>query len=246
MVARICQLYPYACGATIVSKFFNLMLKWKWPRPVLLKDIEEGGNLNLRVWNPAIYPGDKAHMMPVITPAFPSMCATHTIMPSTKSVMMREFERADGIMNAIALGRKKWVDLFQKHTFFTMDHKYYLSVIATSTKKEIHGVFSGLVMSKVRILAKGIDDGDDGVKTARPYVEPFERVFHCRTEEEVERVKQGDTNRQCTEDEAAAVLKAQANGEKTTDQILYTSTFYIGLTLSEGSLPFAAGFFHSF
>ena len=53
MVARICQLYPYACAATILIKFFNLMGKWYWPRPVMLKTIEEG-TINLRVWNPTV------------------------------------------------------------------------------------------------------------------------------------------------------------------------------------------------
>jgi poly(A) polymerase len=53
MVARICQLYPMACGATILAKFFNLMHKWNWPRPVMLKEhaLPEFG---LRVWNPAV------------------------------------------------------------------------------------------------------------------------------------------------------------------------------------------------
>jgi poly(A) polymerase len=53
MVARICQLYPRANGATIVSKFFSLMYKWTWPRPVMLKHIEEG-TFGLRVWNPQV------------------------------------------------------------------------------------------------------------------------------------------------------------------------------------------------
>jgi poly(A) polymerase len=53
MVARICQLYPFANGATIISKFFNLMYKWTWPRPVMLKHIEEG-TFGLRVWNPQV------------------------------------------------------------------------------------------------------------------------------------------------------------------------------------------------
>ena len=53
MVARICQLYPFACGATILSKFFSLMYKYQWPKPILLKHIEEG-TLGLRVWNPTV------------------------------------------------------------------------------------------------------------------------------------------------------------------------------------------------
>jgi hypothetical protein len=53
MVARICQLYPMACGATILAKFFNLMHKWNWPRPVMLTNHELEG-FGLRVWNPAV------------------------------------------------------------------------------------------------------------------------------------------------------------------------------------------------
>jgi poly(A) polymerase Pap1 len=51
LVARICQLYPMACGATVVTKFFHLMMSWPWPRPVMLKAIEDGP-LHVRVWNP--------------------------------------------------------------------------------------------------------------------------------------------------------------------------------------------------
>jgi poly(A) polymerase len=56
MVARICQLYPFACGATIVSKFFRLMYEWSWPRPIMLQAIEEG-QFGLKVWNPTVSPG---------------------------------------------------------------------------------------------------------------------------------------------------------------------------------------------
>lgn len=53
MVARICQLYPFACSAVIVVKFFHLFMKWQFPRPVLLKDIEDGP-LQVKVWNPVV------------------------------------------------------------------------------------------------------------------------------------------------------------------------------------------------
>ena len=53
LVARICQLYPMASGATVVSKFFPLMASWPWPRPVMLKNIEEGP-FGLKVWNPQV------------------------------------------------------------------------------------------------------------------------------------------------------------------------------------------------
>jgi poly(A) polymerase len=55
LVARICQLYPKATSAVIVNKFFNIMSKWPWPLPVLLKDIEYGSAVTrVAVWNPKV------------------------------------------------------------------------------------------------------------------------------------------------------------------------------------------------
>jgi len=53
MVARVCQLYPKATSSVIVMKFFNIMLRWPWPSPVLLKAIEEG-SLGVKQWNPKV------------------------------------------------------------------------------------------------------------------------------------------------------------------------------------------------
>jgi len=40
LVARTCQLYPNACAATLVNKFFLIFSQWEWPKPVLLKTID--------------------------------------------------------------------------------------------------------------------------------------------------------------------------------------------------------------
>ena len=76
--------------------------------------------------------------MPVITPAFPSMCSTHTIMHSTKQTMLSEFKRAHETLLSIQAGKKTWLDLLERHSFFTKDHKYYLSIIAACRDKESH------------------------------------------------------------------------------------------------------------
>jgi poly(A) polymerase len=55
MVARVCQLYPMATGAVIVSKFFHIMAAWNWPQPVQLKGYEKGP-LEVREWNPKVLP----------------------------------------------------------------------------------------------------------------------------------------------------------------------------------------------
>jgi poly(A) polymerase len=174
-----------------------------------------------------IYPPDARHLMPVITPAFPAMCSTHTITPSTKQIMMEEFVRADAIVRGVYDGQKSWTALFDHHSFFTKDHKYYLSVIAASRTKEADSTFHGLVQSKVRILVQGIDDGQTGIDIARPFTEGFERVHKCKNEDEVEAVTKGSL------DFMIPVSEIPEPGT-TQDHIIYTMTFYIGLRLPQG------------
>lgn len=53
MVARVCQLYPMATGSVLVHRFFKIMDDWEWPRPIILKNIENG-TMQHRVWNPEV------------------------------------------------------------------------------------------------------------------------------------------------------------------------------------------------
>lgn len=176
LVARICQLYPNAVSATIVEKFFTIYTKWNWPQPVLLKPIEDGP-LQVRVWNPRLYPHDRQHKMPVITPAYPSMCATHNITTSTQKVIMKELERGAEIMKEISSGTKLWSDLFTRHTFFH-DYKFYLCVVAgTLSTDEEHHKWSGMIESKLRILVQKLEV-TDGISVAHPYVKDFSNSYY--------------------------------------------------------------------
>ena len=159
------------------------------------------------------------------------MCATHTVMPSTLRIMKEEFGRADKILQHIFSGTKNWEALFERHSFFTKDHKYYLSVVAASRTKEANSTFSGLVQSKIRHIVKGIDDGQTGIDTARPYISYFERYHRCR-DDQFHEVSQGSLDYMIPASELPAEGTAPANGDT---HILYTTTFYIGLTLPPGS-----------
>jgi poly(A) polymerase len=111
------------------------LLHRNWPQPVLLKAIEDGP-LQVRVWNPRIYPQDRLHKMPVITPAYPSMCATHNVTGSTQEVMIREFKKGAEVADKIIIGTAEWKDLFESADFFSM-YKYYLQVTASSNSEDI-------------------------------------------------------------------------------------------------------------
>ncbi|KAF2461867.1 poly(A) polymerase Pap [Lineolata rhizophorae] len=257
LVARICQLYPMASASTIVNKFFHLMRQWPWPRPINLKANIEEGPLNVRIWNPRIYPSDGRHLMPVITPAYPAMCATHNITLSTKKIILREWDRGKEVTNDIINCNKAWKSLFEKQTFFSTGYKYYLSVISASRTKDAQSIWSGFVQSKVRRLVTGIEQSNADVEIAHPFNKGFERVHRCKDEDEIDMVLQGDIRFQIPETKTETIdgvkdlaqgtngdgevekaeMPASANGETTEDgtQLIYTTTFYIGIELAPGA-----------
>ncbi|KAL9098381.1 MAG: hypothetical protein Q9163_005952, partial [Psora crenata] len=253
MVARVCQLYPRATGSVVIGKFFRIMRQWKWPQPVLLKNIEDGP-LQVRVWNPKIYNGDRYHLMPIITPAYPSMCATHNITLSTKKIIEREWDRAGDITDEIWRGRAQWKDLFSKHTFFTSDYKYYLSINAASRTKDAQHVWSGLVESKIRLLVQNLEN-EASISVARPFNKGFSRVHHCKDETEIDAVIAGDLKYQAKDvgtettdavNDPKHIAAASGDADVMTvsngnvhhsidgDQMLYmyTTTYYVGIELS--------------
>ncbi|KAI0976428.1 Poly(A) polymerase central domain-containing protein [Xylaria arbuscula] len=241
MVARVCQLYPKATSSTIVAKFFLVMKGWPWPIPVQLKHMEDGP-LNVRVWNPKIYKSDSFHLMPVITPAYPQMCATFNITKSTKSIIQRELERGVELTDKILGSQLPWKDLFVKHSFFTQDYKYYLAVIALSTTKEAHKIWSGFVESKVRILVGDLER-HPSVALARPFNKGFERQHLTKTDAESEEVRNGSLV-YVTKDDEDEVDTAATKGENGADgdtdtqdqpRRTHTTTHYIGLELAEGA-----------
>ncbi|KAI9327098.1 Poly(A) polymerase central domain-containing protein [Obelidium mucronatum] len=246
-VARICQLYPNAAAGVVVNKFFNIMLKWNWPQPVLLRQIADGP-LTARVWNPKLFQGDKAHLVPIITPAYPSMCSTHNMTPSTKQVTIEEFARGTQITERILVGTGTWAELMEKSDFFG-DYKYYLQIIASSDTEERQLKWSGWVESRLRQLVMKLENSL-GILLAHPYIKSFQRVTKCKDDQEGIQAAHGNYPKPTdesvpvpsatvsekptveTEDTDAAAdggvtAKAEPDGSKT----VYTSTFYIGLKI---------------
>lgn len=219
LVARICQLYPNACAGIVVARFFRIFLRWKWPEPVLLKNIENGP-MHLQVWNPNIYPADSLHKMPIITPAYPSMCATHNVSLSTKRIMESEFKRGLVVVEKVMKKEAPWTDLFMKSDFFRR-YRFYLQVNIAVTDMDAFHAAHGFLQSKLRLYVVKLEDVPL-IVLVHPYVKSIDNTHECGTEQEVEQLKQGAI--------PSATEVKEGEGEK---KKVYTSGFYIGLLLKE-------------
>lgn len=69
--------------------------------------------------------GDRYHLMPIITPAYPQQNSTFNVSISNKKVMMNEFERGMAITDEIMFGRAAWERLFEAPSFFFRYNKEF-------------------------------------------------------------------------------------------------------------------------
>jgi len=155
LVARVCQLYPNAAPSTLLQKFFLVFLKWQWPQPVLLKKPEDFG-LGFPVWDPRYNVGDRFHVMPIITPAYPQQNSTFNVSNSTLKVMQGEFEYSMKICEDIVAGKLSWDALFEAPNFFSK-YRHFIVLEASSTSEEDQLTWEGLVESKVRHLVANLE-----------------------------------------------------------------------------------------
>ncbi|TVU03895.1 hypothetical protein EJB05_50543, partial [Eragrostis curvula] len=110
MVARVCQLYPNAAPATLVSRFFRVFSQWRWAAgpataplmPVMLRDIEHDAELGLPVWDARANPRDRTHLMAVITPAYPCMNSTYNVSQATLRILREQIEAGHAACQEIA------------------------------------------------------------------------------------------------------------------------------------------------
>lgn len=183
-----------------------------------------------RVWNPKIYPQDRGHRMPIITPAYPSMCSTHNVSASTAIIMARELKRGLAITTDVMAGKKPWSELLEPHDFFTK-YRYYLQITASATSQNVLNRWSGTVEARIRVFVGKIEDVEK-VEFAHPAVESFDRITYYLTPEERRQAETGDVNANL-EGRTSADIEGKAGAGT-----VYTTTFYIGLHVQakEGAL----------
>ncbi|TMW65682.1 hypothetical protein Poli38472_008324 [Pythium oligandrum] len=170
LVARICQLYPNALPATLLAKFFRIYHLWAWPNPILLDVASNTPNMGFPVWNPMTNPRDRAHLMPIITPAYPAMNSSYSVTQATLQILKREFGKAASRSFEIETKKGKWGSLFA-HPVFFQRWQHYLRVQITAKDVSDFSKWFGWVESRLRYLIQRLEC----VQHVRPH--PFARFY---------------------------------------------------------------------
>jgi poly(A) polymerase len=122
-VALTIQLYPNACPASLLRKFFLVFKTWRWPQPVMLTKPHDAG-YGLAVWS-AQSTAHNRQVAPMITPAYPAMNSTLSVSRQTLQILQEEFNRAHEIVDRLWKDYQKspdqplnWKSLFEPSDFF--------------------------------------------------------------------------------------------------------------------------------
>lgn len=154
LVGMVCQMYPNACASILILKFFFIYQGWAWPNPVYLctpkyQDTDEN------VWNPQNY-WQANDLMPIITPAYPSMNSTSSVNEASKEIMMDEFKRGFELSSKIInQGGKGWDELVAPSDFFCK-YLHYLCLNIIAENEDDLLMWEGFVASRLRHLTRSL------------------------------------------------------------------------------------------
>ncbi|OQS01727.1 Poly(A) polymerase [Achlya hypogyna] len=154
LVCFINQLYPTAAPSTLLLRFFMILTNWKWPLAIQLCKTHDA-KLGLEVWN-ANVGGNKYQVMPILTPAYPSMNSSYNVSVHSLNVMKEEFKRGLEVVKTIIKdGGSDWSALFEPTPYF-VDHQHYLAVEIFTSNPDDSAAWCGYAESRLRKLVDSL------------------------------------------------------------------------------------------
>jgi len=138
-VAFVLQLYPEACPAGLLRRFFLVFRSWRWPNPIMLTKPHDA-ELGLVVWNSRQAAAGR-QVAPMITPAYPAMNSSLSVSRQTLQILHEEFCRGHLIVDKLYKDHQRrnvldedmvasgeiWRELFDPSDFF-IGYPHYLSL----------------------------------------------------------------------------------------------------------------------
>ncbi|KAG9401966.1 hypothetical protein LEN26_008725 [Aphanomyces euteiches] len=175
LVCFINQLYPTAAPSTLLLRFFMVLSQWKWPSAIQLCKTYDA-KLGLEVWN-ANFGANRFQVMPILTPAYPSMNSSYNVSIHSLNVMKEEFTRGlDVVKSIINNGGADWSPLFEPSEYF-VDHQHYLAVEIYTIDPNDQQAWCGYAESRLRKFIESLAYHNPQLCRLRVYPKKFPLSF---------------------------------------------------------------------
>ena len=180
LVAWVCIRNDGAPVSVLLRIFMQTFAQWKWPKPVQLRPAMYAPPLEdiapLPVWNPKKNRRDRSHLMPIITPCYPSMNSSYNVGQPQLRRLREEFVKAEQILSDILEGdgSREWNDLFVGSDFFR-EHMHYIKIDIIADNEDSFRAWFGLCESRMRMLIAAMESPRLGTE-AHPFAKFFKRT----------------------------------------------------------------------
>eukprot|EP00605_Chrysophyceae_sp_TOSAG23-4_P000983 GSChrysophyteH1.ASY1.ANO1.1083.1 assembled CDS len=218
LVAFVCQRYPHACPALLLLRFFQMFAIWPWTTPVMLVDLLLSQLYALPIWNPKLYAKERAHVMPIISPAFPAMNTAYNVGLPQYRAIHEEILRASLIFQEYVNSSAGSSPNTTHEDFFSKYSRYIQIDISADTEDEKR-LWFGWVESRIRLLIVGLEQAFSGALCVHPIANSPDEKLSATISTPL-RGKSDDIDSTGSESGTATPIPAM-------------STFFMGLTLLE-------------
>ena len=182
LAAKAVQWIPKGSAFTLMQYVFQMMITHPWPNEIrLTKHYDPPGMQSHEQWE---HPKHN-EVMPIITPAYPTMNSTFSVNKFSFSVMQKEFKRAAELCETISAKISKrlqdgessevcsseWAELFEPVQFFARS-KYYLRLDIVALSAADLTTWQGFAESRVRLLIIKLEP-QKVLSEARVFPKPF-------------------------------------------------------------------------
>jgi poly(A) polymerase len=183
MMARVAMDNPQAEPPQMLLIFFQTYSQWKWPEPVMLGPIctePPPGVMPMLAWNPQVNPRDGLHLMPIITPVFPSMNSSYNIgIPQLRRIQDEMCRAAYLLEQSQSNNHPGDCNAIFRDSGFFRRHSNYLQINIRARNAEDFLHWFRLVEARMRLLITSIETPE---VQAWPFAKFFDKQYGCTHE----------------------------------------------------------------
>lgn len=211
LVAFVCRNYQgkKKSAPSLLRSFFFAFASWKWPNPVLLTPIQDKPPSDsvpyLPAWNPVVNPRDGLHVMPIITPAYPSMNSSYNVGLAQLRRIQDEMIRA---VNLLSQQPHDYMALLRDESDFFTRHMHFIQINIRAKNMQDFVEWFRLVESRLRLLIGALETP---FVQAWPFAKFFERKYNSM----------------------GVCVGALRQGESTDEYCFHERCFFIGLRFAD-------------
>ena len=137
----------------VLLKIFNELSTWNWPNQISINQVKTTGNRE--GWTP-----NNNDVMPIITPAYPSINSMRNATKSSLHRMIKEISRAQKYTEKIERGECEISKLIAPPHFFD-DYKFFFQIKLFAEGDNEMTIWKGYVENKMNHLTKKLEEMPD-------------------------------------------------------------------------------------